>query len=341
MAPLFRNLTPFKGLAFESWGKQGEKWHTVVLKGTFALEADRPLRGMSVQEPITCASEYWAEPASSSMKRDNDLAPFKPSTDVHVVGMARAPQGRAQTMWRLVVRVGPLEKAVHVTGPRVWKRRLAGLWRLSEPQLVTEVPLRYELAFGGRFERGEKGEVFEANPVGRGFVARGRIVDRDEVEAPQFEAPDEPVEKIGRELRPEGFGPIAPVWIQRRAKGGTFDDEWLKKQWPLVPDDFDFGFYNSAHPDLVAPGFLAGDERVELEGFHAGGPIATQLPSIRPFLLARLERGEILPVQSNLDTILIDVDRDIVLLTWRARVPLQPSVRVIEARALLPEECRG
>jgi hypothetical protein len=128
------------------------------------------------------------------------------------------------------------------------------------------------------------------------------------------------------------------VWIQRRRKAGSYDESWLERRWPRVPDDFDFAFYNSAHPDLVAKGSLRGDEPIELMGWHHEGPVRTRLPGIKPFLQLRCRDGRILPTGAALDTVAIDTDADRVHLTWRGRVPIDLPVRVIEARALLPKE---
>jgi hypothetical protein len=341
MAPSLHNMTPFAGLAFESWGKGEEVWYTVVLRGTFALgRGGAPVRGLPQQEPLVMASAYWGEdPLKTSMRRDNDLAPFKPAADVHVVGTARSPGGRALPRWAVSAKVGDVSKMVHVTGPRQWRRLVVGMWTLSDPTPVKEVPVRYELAYGGEVPHRDPSKhlVCERNPVGRGLVG-SVVVGTDIVEAPQVESPAAPISKLGRDATPEGFGPLSPVWMQRRVKAGTYDQKWLDKVWPRIPADFDFAFYNSAHPDLVAKGYLRGDEPIELVGWHHDGPVHSRLPGIRPFLLLRCMNGSLVPTGMKLDTVVIDTDEDRVYLTWRGRVPVEVAPRVIEARALLPKE---
>lgn len=339
-ATTVRNLTPFPKLAFESWGHGDEKWHTVVAKGTFRIVRDGAARGMPEQRPLTLASEYWGDPVRSSMRWDNDLAPYKPATDVHVVGHARAPGAGPLSRWAVAVRVGEVAKRAVVTGPRRWRRRAGVLWELEEPGVAYEVPLRYELAWGGEAKSGKKARVCERNPVGVGFRGGIAIGDEPWLPAPQFEELGRPVGAVDGELDPVGFGPCAPAWLPRRARAGTFDDAWMRERWPRVPDDFDFAFYNSAPPDLVAKGWLRGDEKVELEGFHHDGPVRTALPGFTPFLLLRLADGPMLPHPMRLDTVVVDVDADQLLLTWRAKVPLEPKVRVIEIRSLVPAEAR-
>jgi hypothetical protein len=270
------------------------------------------------------------------MRWDNDLAPFKPATDVHVAGHARAPRSLPATTWRAGVRVGNVSKLVQVTGPREWRLVAGMVWELDPPAPALEVPLRYEFAFGGEARTSRKHVACDRNPVGVGFHGGIGTGEARKVPAPQFEELGKPIQDLDGDYAPQGFGPSAPAWLPRRARCGTYDEKWLRERWPLVPDDFDFGFYNSADPELVAKPYLRGDERVELEGFHHDGPVRSSLPGIRPFLLLRLVAGPMLPHPMRLDTLVIDVDADQFVLTWRAKVPLEPEVRVIELRAQFP-----
>jgi len=324
-------------MAFESWGKPPQKWHTTVIKATYRIVDAKRLALHNDPVPLTMASEYWDDPVRSSMKFDNDIAPYKPAADIHVVGTARAPAGLRVREWDLSLRVGAIQKVVRATGPRWWKHVVGLGWGLTVPEFTDCVPVRYEQAYGGQRQIGNEVRAFEWNPVGCGFTA-GRSVSTDVmVEAPRLDAKSNPVKHLGGDVFPEGFGPCAPVWAQRRGKAGTYDDAWLRERWPLIPDDFDFAFYNSAHPDLIVPGFLKGNEEVEMIGFHDDPTrVRFMLPGLTVFVLARFVEGAMIPAPANLDTLVIDVDSNVVMLTWRARVPLEPEVRVIEARAIWP-----
>lgn len=134
----------------------------------------------------------------SSLWHPSDLVPRKPTADIIVNAVARAPGGRPLPSWECGLRVegpeGPLvDKLLRVTGPRQWVprwrtaldeedrpkwreyRKLFHGWELSKPEPVTEVPLRYELAYGGTIEKGkdENGYVRldgdPRNPIGRGL----------------------------------------------------------------------------------------------------------------------------------------------------------------------------
>ena len=337
MAPQFRNYTPFPGMAFESWGKAEEKWTTVVLKGTFAIRAGGPMKAVPEQADIVLAPEYWGDPVTSSMRFDSDLAPHKPAADIHVIGSAKAP-GRAPTArWGVMVEVGSVRKTAVVCGPRIWQRGMLGGWSMTEPVPVLEVPLRYEFAFGGTWGEGRSATVCEWNPIGRGFRT-GLLGDGTAI-APQIESPRHPITSPNDSGFPEGFGPCSPAWLMRRRHAGTYDKNWLETRWPGIPNDFDFRFYNSAHPTLVADRHLVGDERFALHGFHHS-KVEASLPGIWPYSLLRLRSGTLSLAPLKLDTLVFDVDRDLAMLTWRGRVPIDLDVRVIEARAKWPGEAR-
>ena len=60
------------------------------------------------------------------------------------------------------------------------------------------------------------------------------------------------------------FGPLAAHWQPRVQWGGTYGDKWAKDRQPLLPEDFDERFFQSAPEDQQAPTYLKGGEAVEL-----------------------------------------------------------------------------
>lgn len=332
-----RNYTPFPALGFESRGHRGEVFHVFVVKGSFRLQSVPLLKPIPEQVPLVMADEYHGDPTCSSVRFECDINPFKPATDIHLVGSARAPGRQPRRRWTVRLKVGQIEKTLQVTGPRYWTRGFLGA-SLTEPELCTEVALRYELAYGGVYGEGKDAQACEQNPVGRGHTGGKRPTKNDDIPAPQIEAADDLIDGLGKRHKPEGFGPIARSWQPRLRKAGTFDDQWLKTRWPDVPDDFDFAHYNSAHPDLIAPGYLNGDELVELQGMDPDGIMRTALPGYTVFCLVRLMDGTIAPAPMNLDTVVFDVDKWLAFLTWRCRLPARLEVRVMEARMILPKE---
>ncbi|WP_131800287.1 DUF2169 domain-containing protein, partial [Methylobacterium indicum] len=122
----------------------------------------------------------------------------------------------------------------------------------------------------------------------------------------------------------EGFAPIPPWWEVRRRHMGTVDEAWLETRHPLLPEDFDFAFWQSAHPDCVVRPWLIGGEVVTLTNLH---PVHARLRFGLPAfaLWVRLEREGRAPERypALLDGVHVDLRAGVeqVYLTWRAGFP--------------------
>lgn len=324
------NHTPFPMLCFEGRGIHDEPFDTVVTRLTFELGSHRVLRLSQDQPPLAFRDEWNGEVARSSVRAESDLAPSKPSADVVVAGSARAPGGVAARSWPVRVKVGAVEKTLRVTGPRAWVRGANG-YALSEPEGCTEVALRYENAFGGAAREGDQTREFEGNPWGVGYVSSVRDERRERIDAPRIEDPRDPVTEFGKTYRPEGFGVWGRTWAPRLERAGTFDESWLRERWPVLPPDFDFAYWNCAHPDLIAPTLFLGDEAIELDGVDPAGPRRHWLPGHEVFLLAGDDDDECGAWPMRVDTVLIDLDRAKVSLVYRRVLP-RPQRRWLELR---------
>jgi hypothetical protein len=192
---------------------------------------------------------------------------------------------------------------------------------MSLPEPLEKIPLVYENAFGGwdRSDTDPEQHAFEPrNPVGTGYRTKhGRF--EDGIRLPNVENPRDLVRNYGDTPCPAGFGFISPDWQSRAAFAGTYDAAWSRHRCPLLPADFDRRFFNSASPDLIAVGFLKGDEPVCVEGASPAGPISFKLPGLEPpECVVWLRQGPPRSLQAQLDTVVIDIEAGLVLLTWRA-----------------------
>lgn len=357
--PLLENLTPFPALAFASRDVQNNSFVTAVMRITYDIQDDGRLEFAATPTPLVMSDRYFGEINRSSVREESDLAPFKPRCDLIVVGDAQAPEGRPATEWKVGLRFAEHRKLLRVTGPREWRNgRLSG-WALSDPEPVTKVPLRYEYAWGGenriedekglaeaarRRAAGEEASdpkplylaACQSNPVGRGF-ATPEYLDRAEprgLAAAQIEDPEQPVRRFGEALPAQGLGVIGRAWLPRRSLTGTTDEKWKNERWPGLPEDFDFGYWNGAHPDLQIP-YPRGDEEFVLLGMTPEGRTAGRLPGHKPHLLLRFEAGELVPWPMFLDTVVFDAEARQVVNVWRGWVPMSlPAIRVMEARVL-------
>ncbi len=325
-----RNHTPFAPLAFKSRDKDGRAYDVVVVKATYDLVEDRRLKIAREPEPITTSDQYYGEPNSTSVWRASDLAPFKPRTDVVVIGSAHAPRGVPAPSWLVEVRLGEARKVLRVHGPRWWRRSMGMFWALADPEPCLEVPIRYELAYGGVFGEGAEAQVCEENPVGVGHVVGNVPRELRELPAPRIEDAREPIAEFGRAYAPAGLGWIGRAWLPRRALAGTYDERWQREKWPLSPDDWDDAFYNAAHPDLILPEHLSGGEPFSALAMTPRGGASFTVPTEKVDVRFRYRSGEIVTYGTSLDTLVVDLRMDRVLLVFRVRVPEQDTVRVVE-----------
>lgn len=159
--PQVVNHTPWPAQNFLHVDPQGDVFHVMVCRTTYSLRGMRYapdtlaqplLLPSSAQPPLLTQDRYRAAINASSTVQESDFAPYKPLCDVLVVNAtAHAPGGRATQRWNVGLRVGTLlHKRLTVTGPRTMRPPLlGGAWQVDKPHAVTQVPLGYELAFGG------------------------------------------------------------------------------------------------------------------------------------------------------------------------------------------------
>ncbi|AKT41302.1 DUF2169 family type VI secretion system accessory protein [Chondromyces crocatus] len=327
----------------------GRRFHdTVVAKGTFMLAPGR-LELAEVQTPIALADESWdGVPAErSSLRHAGEVVLCKPSTDVLVTGAVH-PAAEASPCWDVGLtlrRTGAvvLEHRVQVTGPRWWRRR-DDRWVLTDPEPTVEVPIRYELAYGGAYQDSEappdgsepRWIVHQPNPSGTGFVDARALTQECEIRAPQWQQASHPLTAPNEEVPLVGLGPVARPWRSRLQHAGTYDEAWERRTREDIArglpadyaDDFDSRFFQCAHPALITPEYLHGDEELTLTGMVAGtNPLVVRLPCRR--VEARLldGRGELQQVRMPLDTVHVDLERAVVHLCWRLSLDQARDIR--------------
>lgn len=347
-----RNHTPFEILTFNSLTPSGEEFGVLVLRGTFVIKPGAVLWPCPEQDPIVEADEYYVQPNMSSLRLASDLVPEKTRTDVHIDAVARAPRNKPAREWLVGVRIGTpaeypkekyrLAKYLRVTVPRQWEYRNGYGWQLTEAsEPVMEVPIRYENAFGGFYETDTGLIACQYNPIGVGFFDPASAPRDKPIPAPQIEAAiNGDVHEItepGKFYPPQGLGPIPPGWQPRRKHAGTFDDAWRKERWPELPLDHEPEHYNSAHPDLIYPGYLTGNETIELIGIMPLQKLIFHLPGYLVTVLLRAQNGQPSYAPLMLDTVNLslaseDMAEWRVHLVWRRRYRLDPPLRVLEAR---------
>jgi hypothetical protein len=317
------NSTPLPAALVPGLDAEGRTEATVIVKATFRLR-EGELALADEQAPLLRADEHTAEPGRSSLRREADLSPQKPGTDVLLVGHAWSSSPVAAL--DVILTAGALRKAVRVTGDRAFFARPGG-FGVTDPVPFTRMPLVYERAYGGA-----DGEAFdERNPVGTGFcVDRARAAG---LRLPNLEDPESLVTSPDDRPPVAGFGPIARHWLPRRLRFGVADEAWKRDRFPLLPLDFDRRFFHAAHPDLVSSRPFQGGEPVRLEGASEGGPVAFRVPRLDLAIAVSIE-GSTSTASPTLDTLLIAPDERRVVLTYRHTFPCPRNYLPIDGVAI-------
>jgi hypothetical protein len=320
----------------------------VLLKRSFAIGGDGTLVRLAQDAPLRDVDAYWddGDPTWSTVEHESELAAFKPRTDVVVVGHAHAPGGRPVQQLDVGVEVAGVRKVLRVTGERRCVYREGREPAFTEPRPFARMPMRWELAYGGRDERSTPGAEFHypRNPAGRGVAVANRREVVDGLALPCIEDPTDllvpervVLGEVGRwnaQPLPQGLGWVPRTCYPRCSFVGAMPPYvrsdtvmreealgWVPRQQVALAmqcrlPSWDARFNNGAHPSLqFAP--LAGGELVRLANLNPGGGLlAFRLPEGLPRLTLDTGEGP-RPLQSVLHTVSIQPDAGRVDLVWR------------------------
>lgn len=337
----FNNYTPFPGIAWENVNANAAWFVTTVARVKFSFKAEMLVFDSDQGELFT--SDQFFEEEASSVRYESDYVRFKKKTDIILNANAFSPDGKAVSAWECGIRIydekSHLLKAygLRVKGEKKYLK--AGpIWSPSFRSKATQVPIRYEKAYGGCIMIPAKDDHHEDeyikvdpyNPIGCGIK---KIGDPEQtVYSPQIEY----LEKMNTKV-PAGFGFINRAWKSRSDLAGTYDQAWVDNQHPLPPHDFNSDYNQGAHPELIMKGYLKGGSRIELTNLREGEPVQTfELPQLELLARLRTHTGDMYQTM-NLDTLIIDVDdedkaKHCVYASYRA---LTPQTQAIEAAEIM------
>lgn len=280
---VLNNDTPFVVGTLLGESTSGQAYVTVVFKATFTVDAKGAVMPAAEQLPLFEADipEDPKDP-TSPLFFETDMVPFKPRTDVVLVGRACAPGRPLITELDVRVRVGALDRTIRVFGDRKWifPTRLAVAPRISAPTPFRNMELSYRRAFGGIDAAAAL--YCPENLAGVGFAGGPTPESLHDRPLPNLEDPDHLITFWDSHPQPVGFGFYGRGWAPRLQFAGTYDEHYLKHRAPLPPEDFSLELYNGAHPLMQVDGYLKGGESVDIDNVHSDGPLRFQLPALRP-----------------------------------------------------------
>ncbi|MFO0553382.1 MAG: DUF2169 domain-containing protein [Polyangiaceae bacterium] len=283
----------------------GQSFLTVIAKVTCRIAPD-VCEVMTQPDVVVTNDQYRDGDPNQELLVASDWVPHKSRVDVIVQGSAYPREGAGSIQVRLSA--GSVSKSMEVFPDRT----LLSDGSIRMGRLVGPIPLSFTRATGG---------ADTWNPVG---VSPERTDVYGRRPLPNCQPSGLHVTDGTTAIPPIGLGPISPRWRQRRALWRSTSEPSLDR----LADDLgsiDPAFFNAAPFDQQVSALHPRDTLL-LEGLSPKYPVLrTSLPEHR--VEARL--GErVVPMQ--IDTLVIDSDRQVCNLTWRGTIDLLPLDKAVE-----------
>ena len=261
--------------------------HQLVITGLGAFRLDVP--GDFLTE-----AELWQAAAAALNGGVLDAGLAKPQAEALVAGDACAPNGEAVTHLKAGLEIGPIRKEVAVFGERWWQRHPEGPV-MTEPRPFKRLPLAWENAFGGLGHA--------ENPLGKGADASALLRRKQPAPLPRIERIGALVLAANDRPAPVCLAPLPEDAAVRCKHLGTYDDDWLKDDFPHFARDFNPLYNNIASEDQRINRPFRGDESFRLTGLHPEHPnLRGHLPGLRIRAFIR-QSGDFKEVPLRCDTV--------------------------------------
>jgi hypothetical protein len=323
----FVNKTPVQAGWTMGFDRDARELVVIAVKATFAI----PPRGnepqlAEEQAPLVEADVFTREPGFSATIYESDYAHRKPRCDVLLNGSAYAPGGKPTARVTVSLQVGSLTKSFDVVGNRVWR---AGMLYMAAtaPEPFTVMPISYDNAFGGVDKSQEdplKFRCYPLNHAGVGYheYTSGKYMDGKPLPNTQECGTNVSNPKGG--YRPMAFGPVGRSWQPRVKYAGTYNQKWIDVQAPFWPDDFDYHYFQAAPKDQQIP-YPTGGEEVVLTNLTPQGVTRFWLPKMKMPVVVVPASGSEQQLDTVIDTVFLEPDKQRFMLTWRASLPMKRS----------------
>lgn len=307
----------------------GREMLVVAVKGTFDIPANpgEEPRLAEQQLPLVEADTFTGEPGFSAPVYEVDYAPIKHRCDVLINGCAYAPNGKPASKVQVGIKLAQMTKTFNVLGKRFWEAGVTGIGP-GYPGQFDRMPISYDNAYGGidNFLKDEsKHSAYMPNPVGRGYH---RELDSDLVNQtpmPNTEARNDPIKSPYAKYQPMAFGPLGRGWQERLKYAGTYDDDWVENTFPFLPADFDERYYQAAPADQQID-YPRGGEEVMLANLSPGGRCHFRLPTLEVPVVFFKKKGGREEASAVIDTIVLEPEKNVFTLTWRAQIDLRKNM---------------
>jgi hypothetical protein len=324
--------------------KTGREWLVVVAKATYGFPSapsSEPVL-LDDQVPLIMTDQFTGEAGFSAVRYESDFAPRKLRCDVLLNGSCYAPHGRPAKQVTVGVRVGQVLKVFSVVGNRIWQSGALFGVAPGEPAPFTVMPFSYDNAYGGVDQPTPDPAThswYLTNPAGLGFRPGLATHQLKGQRLPNTEQIGNPIRRHNGDYKPMAFGPIGRSWQQRIKWAGTYDDQWMRHQYPFLPNDFDEHYFQTA-PDDQQTHHLVGGERLLLVNLSPEGRVEFTLPKLSEPVTVHYKNGNSKRLVGAVDTLFLEPDLGRFTLTLRTSVQLRRNLhelRSVELGKVLPQ----
>lgn len=201
------------------------------------------------------------------------------------------------------VRLGTLRKIGRAHGRRV----------VDGQTLVLQEPLqRAPLDGSGSYG----GPAYPANPSGMGHPSAKRPDGL--LELPRIEPPERGWHPDPQRNEALMFGALDFTHPARMALAGTYDEAWLKTDFPGLARDGKWAIHNVAPADQQHEAAFVGDEDFHLANLHPEDPqLRGRLPGLIASIVVQRMDDTLERVPATLRTVLFLPDQDRIVLIWQ------------------------
>ena len=338
------NYTPFEWFAVEKMGPRKRMYDVVIVKAAYGLLLSGGRYELAPFAPdVTPTIHMSDEPydfdggAYAALRFTGDAILYKPGTDFFITGSSTPPDAQTRILAaEITIKAQDKEysQRMHLHGKRHWQWSLIKGWHLSQSQPIEKIALRYDLAYGGSYQKEDYWERFAANPVGRGYFPVHRMDREVYYPAAEIELAHNPLVAVDKPIQVPGLGPIPRAWEARKKYAGTYDAEWKaelrRNQTADYPADFNPLFFQAAHPSWVCSPYLQHGASIQALGLTGDKAVSVKLPDFAITLNGASSNAEMPPQNMNLDTVELDTEKMRVNLVWR--LTLDQAMEVSSAR---------
>lgn len=328
------NHTPYQAAYNTGLMPSGRYCLIVVIKATYDFPTGPNSTPQRAEEQIELyeADAFTGEPGYSSPLYENDFATHKPKCDLILQqAVAYAPDGEPAKQVEVALGINKYRKAFRVLGKRVWEK-IGPFSYPTEPEPFTEMPLNWEMAYGGvdetAYPEEELSDAFLYNPIGTGYWRKPTAKKVNQTAMPQTEALEDPIKNVNEPYTPQGFGPVGRNWLPRSQYGGTYDEAWAKNDKPFYPQDFN-ELYHQCAPEDQQIKYPQGGEIITLHNLTPEGVLRITLPALEEPVMVELSNGDQLSLETMIDTITLDMQAQKLTLVARAQYPLKNTIHEV------------